>query len=153
MGNDTKSVADVTDVPKGLDVVPTVPGTFVGGHDVQGADGKERTDRPGEILGTPAGKSTKHDKTARETELEKTDFVTAEVDRTNREVLPLLGGPNDETRWEAEKGGVPEFIANARTITPKGDKGVTTAKLAGTRSFTGETVPPVTQAPSPGLKK
>ncbi len=119
---EAKTVADVTDVPKGVDVIPTVPGTIVGGHDVQGADGKPRTDRPGEILGTVAGEATKHDKSARETEIARTDFVTSEVDRTNREVLPLLGGPNDEERWEAEKGGVPEFIANARTIRPKADK-------------------------------
>lgn len=140
MASDTKSVADVTKVPDGLDVIPTVPGTFVGGHDVQGADGKKRTDRPGEILGTAAGKPTPHDKTARETEAEKSDFVAQEVDRNNREVLPLLGGPNDEERWQAQEGGVPEFIANAKTISPK-------------RSFTGTPIPPASQAPSPGLKK
>ena len=122
MGNDTKSVADVTDVPKGLDVIPTVPGTFVGGHDVQGADGKPRTDRPGELLGTPARKSSPHDKDARKVTAEQTDFVAAEVDRTNREVLPLLGGPNYELLgWERDEGGVPEVIANARTIKPKAE--------------------------------
>lgn len=127
-----KSIEGSVDLPEGLDVIPTVPGTFVGGHDVQGADGKPRDDRPGEILGTPAGESTVHDRTARETEIEKSDFVTAEVDRNNREVLPLLGGPNDEEKWEAEEGGVPEFIANARTINPKVGKapvGVTTASV------------------------
>lgn len=117
----TKDVSDTVDVPKGLDVVPAVPGTFVGGHDNQGADGKPRTDRPGEILGTPAGKASDHDTSAREQTLAQTDFVTAEVDRNNRDVLPLLGGPNtDALGWEGEKGGVPEFIANAKTIKPKG---------------------------------
>jgi hypothetical protein len=118
---EAKTVADVTEVPKGLDVIPTVPGTIVGGHDVQGADGKPRKDRPGEILGTPAAKETKFDKDARQATADQTDFVTAEVDRTNRDVLPLLGGPNaDLLGWEADEGGVPEFIANARTISPKG---------------------------------
>lgn len=132
--SDAKTVADVTDVPEGLDVIPTVPGTIVGGHDVQGADGKERTDRPDAILGTPASETTVHDRTARETTLAQTDFVTAEVDRNNREVLPLLGGPNAETLgWTPEEGGVPEFIANARTISPTVGrtpaKGVTTASV------------------------
>ena len=116
-----KSIADSVDMPDGLDVIPTVPGTFVGGHDVQGADGVPRTDRPGEILGSPAGESTKSDTNAREVELARTDFVTQEVDRNNRDVLPLLGGAADTTGWKAEKGGVPEFIGNAKTITPKDD--------------------------------
>lgn len=136
MANDTKSVADVTDVPEGLDVIPTVPGTFVGGHDVQGADGKPRDDRPGEILGTPANDTTRHDQTAREQTAAQTDFVTQEVDRNNREVLPLLGGPNtDALGWKPEEGGVPEVIANARTISPeegRASSGVTTRSVAGT---------------------
>lgn len=118
MSDKAKTIADVTDMPAGLDVIPTVPGTHVGGHDVQGTDGVPRTDRPGEILGTVAGEATAHDKGAREMELEKEDFVRAEVDRNNREVLPLLGGPVDITGWTAEEGGVPEFIANAKTISP-----------------------------------
>lgn len=118
-----KTVADVTDVPAGLDVIPTVPGTFVGGHDVQGTDGKERTDRPGDILGTPVDEPTAHDTRARKQTEDQTDFVTKEVDRNNREVLPLLGGPNAEALgWEPEEGGVPEFIAGARTIKPKAEK-------------------------------
>lgn len=120
MAGKVKTAAEMTDVPEGLEVVPAVPGTYVGGHDIQGADGTERTDRPGEILGTAVDDPTLHDQSARETELAKTDFVTAEVDRNNREVLPLLGGPNtDRGQWEPEKGGVPEFIQNAKTITPK----------------------------------
>lgn len=114
-----KTVAEVTDVPAGLDVIPTVPGTFVGGHDVQGADGEERTDRPGEILGTPVDTTTDHDQNARELEMKRSDFVAKEVDRNNREVLPKLGGPVATEEWNAEEGGVPEFIAGARTITPK----------------------------------
>ena len=138
-----KSIEGSVDLPEGLDVIPTVPGTFVGGHDVQGADGEPRTDRPGEILGTPAGESSDHDKSAREQTLAQSDFMQKEVDRTNREVLPLLGGPNtDALGWEPDEGGVPEFIANARTIKPKsGDKGVTTANIAGDRTITTDRKP------------
>lgn len=101
---DAKTVADVTDMPAGLDVIPTVPGTHVGGHDVQGTDGKTRTDRPGDILGTPAendaDKDRREDNRARETA--KHDYVRAAVDRTNREILPTLGGPIDDG-WEPDK--------------------------------------------------
>lgn len=115
-----KSISDSVELPEGLEVVPAVPGTYVGGHDVQGADGKPRDDRPGEILGTAVDDPTQHDQTARETATAQTDFVQKEVDRNNREVLPLLGGPNtDALGWAPDEGGVPEFIANARTITPK----------------------------------
>lgn len=132
MAKDAKTVAETVDMPEGLDVIPTVPGTFVGGHDVQGADGKPRDDRPGEILGTPAGESTDRDRSARELETERADFTAREVDRNNREVLPLLGGDTPEP-WEAEEGGVPEFVQNARTIGPKARKGsVTTADVPGT---------------------
>lgn len=119
MANKAKDVSDVTDMPEGLDVIPTVPGTYVGGHDVQGADGDKRTDRPGEILGTAVDQATDEDKTARELEGERSDFIAKEVDRTNREVLPKLGGPAPAETWKAEEGGVPEFISGARTITPK----------------------------------
>lgn len=95
---DAKTVADVTDMPAGLDVIPTMPGTHVGGHDVQGADGEKRTDRPGEILGTVAESKAdakrREDNHAKQTA--KEDYVTEEVDRANREELPLLGGPLED---------------------------------------------------------
>lgn len=96
----TKSVASETDLPEGLDVVPMEPKTEVGGRDMQGADGKTRTDRPGEILGTPAhndeeGRAAE----SREREAKRADYITAEVDRANREELPKLGGPVDDG-WE-----------------------------------------------------
>lgn len=107
-------------MPKGNDqIVRTVPGTDVGGHDTSGVDGEKRTERAGEILGTPDAAPSDSTVDARELEGKRTDFVTAEVDRTNREVLPKLGGPAAPEEWKAEKGGVPEFIANARTITPR----------------------------------
>jgi hypothetical protein len=97
-----KNVSDTVDLPAGLEVIPTVPGTYVGGHDVQGADGTPRTDRPGEILGTPARMDTAtatHQAAARDKETEKHDAVVEAVDRNNREVLPLLGGNIDDA-WE-----------------------------------------------------
>lgn len=97
-----KTVAETVDLPEGLDVIPTVPGTYVGGHDVQGADGTPRTDRPGELLGTPARldpATAKHQAKARDKELKKHDHVAEAVDRNNREVLPLLGGDIDD-QWE-----------------------------------------------------
>jgi hypothetical protein len=99
-----KDIGDVTDMPAGLDVVPTVPGTFVGGHDLQGTDGTPRTDRPGEILGTPVtDDETKANIEAnREKETAKHDAVREAVDRNNREVLPLLGG-NQDDGWEEGK--------------------------------------------------
>lgn len=103
MSDDTKKakdIGDVTEVPAGLDVVPTVPGTYVGAHDLQGADGEERTDRPGEILGTPIPDASRADARAREQA--RGDYVTAEVDRANREELPKLGGPVADT-WEPTK--------------------------------------------------
>ena len=96
-----QDISDVTDIPAGLDVIPTVPGTFVGGHDVQGADPKVRTDRPGDILGTPVtdeATTTRIDE-AREHETAKHDAVREAVDRNNREVLPFLGG-NQDDGWE-----------------------------------------------------
>lgn len=103
--SDAKTVADVTDMPAGLDVVPTVPGTHVGGHDVQGTDGTTRTDRPGELLGTVA--ETDDDKKAREANADKqtakADYIAAEVDRANREDLPKLGGPVQDDWAPAEK--------------------------------------------------
>lgn len=90
----TKSVASETDVPSGLDVVPMEPGTIVGSRDQQGTDGTTRTDRPGEILGTPVTNESRAEARAREQK--RTDFVTAEVDRANREELPRLGGNIDD---------------------------------------------------------
>lgn len=102
--SDTKkgqNIGDVTDVPDGLDVVPSVPGTYVGGHDMQGGDGTTRTDRPGEILGTPIPDDSRT--AARDKETAKHDHVRSEVDRANREELPRLGGASDDT-WEPTKG-------------------------------------------------
>ena len=105
-----------TDIPEGLDVIPAVPGTFVGGHDVQGTDGKERTDRPGEILGTPAltDKQETRLRTGREREMAKAAYVTAEVDRANREELPKLGGDVDDGWAPGDK------VAGIKTIAPGG---------------------------------
>lgn len=98
-----KDAADVTEIPEGMDVAVTVPGTIVGSHDLQGTDGEERTDRPGEILGTPAPSNTTEARTAaREREQQRSDYVTSEVDRANREELPKLGGDQADT-WEAPK--------------------------------------------------
>jgi len=111
-----KDIGDVTDMPAGLDVVPTVPGTFVGGHDLQGTDGTVRTDRPGEILGTPVTTSdqAKSRAEAREFETAKADAQTEAVDRNNREVLPLLGGRNPDN-WEKDiKVEVPESVRPAK---------------------------------------
>lgn len=93
----TKSVASETDVPKGLDVVPVEPGTIVGARDLQGTDGTTRTDRPGELLGTPIEDDSHAP--GRATETAKHDFVRSEVDRANREELPKLGGVTADT-WE-----------------------------------------------------
>jgi hypothetical protein len=113
---------------KGNDqLVPTVPGTDVGGHDTAGVDGKERTERSGEILGTVDHETPKETKAARELETERTDFVTKEVDRANREDLPKLGGPNAAENWEAIEGGPPESISGAKVIGPRG--GTTTAEV------------------------
>lgn len=95
-----KNIGDETDIPAGLDVVPSVPGTFVGGHDMQGADGKTRTDRPGEILGTAADADATDANAARAKEKAKHDYVRSEVDRANREELPKLGGAVEDS-WEA----------------------------------------------------
>jgi hypothetical protein len=94
----TKSVASETDVPAGLDVVPMEPGTIVGSRDLQGTDGTTRTDRPGEILGTPV--ANPNSAAARAHEAAKHDYVRSEVDRANREELPRLGGPIDDG-WKA----------------------------------------------------
>lgn len=99
MASKDHSIEGNTDVPAGLDVVPSVPGTYVGGHDLQGTDGKVRTDRPGEILGTPVPSASRTE--ARAHEMAKADYVTSEVDRANREELPRLGGTVDDG-WERD---------------------------------------------------
>lgn len=103
MARKAKDVSDTVDMPEGLDVIPTVPGTFVGGHDVQGTDGETRTDRPGAILGTPVTDDATRANldAAREKETAKHDYVREAVDRNNREVLPKLGG-NIDDGWEAD---------------------------------------------------
>jgi hypothetical protein len=108
-----KDIGDVTEVPAGLDVVPTVPGTYIGSHDLQGADGETRTDRPGEILGTPIPDEGRSG--ARAKEGAKHDYVRSEVDRANREELPKLGGDIEDT-WKA---GNSKGIA----VSPKIDRG------------------------------
>lgn len=98
------------DSSKSVDyVVPTVPGTPIGGHDIHGADGETRTERAGEILGTPdlTLVDTDHRDAARKRETERADFVAEEVDRANREDLPKLGGNVELDNWKAEKGGSP----------------------------------------------
>lgn len=101
---DSKDAADVTSTPEGLDVAVTQPGTIVGSHDLQGTDGTTRTDRPGDILGTPVVSSESHARTEANRQLEtaRTDSVTAAVDRANREELPRLGGPV-QTDWEPDE--------------------------------------------------
>jgi hypothetical protein len=124
MGN-AKDIGDVTDMPEGLDVVPTVPGTFVGSHDLQGTDGTPRTDRPGAILGTPItdDATRKRREEARKLETDKHDAVREAVDKNNREVLPLLGGNVDDA-WE--KG---EIVVEA----PAGIKVTRDGKVAGSK--------------------
>lgn len=101
--SDTKkaqNIGDVTDIPAQLDVVPSVPGTYVGGHDMQGADGQVRTDRPGELLGTPIAKAKADGNT-----IAQGDYVRQEVDRAHREELPLLGGKQaDDWKPGNDKG-------------------------------------------------
>lgn len=113
----TKSVAGETDVPAGLDVVPMEPGTIIGSRDVQGTDGTTRTDRPGEILGTPIPDMNRTD--GRAHEKAKTDYVTAEVDRANREELPRLGGTIDDG-WEPGKPSKRTTDAAATRTTDRG---------------------------------
>lgn len=118
MANKDHSIEGNTDVPAGLDVVPSVPGTYVGGHDMQGADGTVRTDRPGEILGSTIPKEYRTG--ARAKDAERSDYVTSEIDRANREELPLLGGTADDG-WEPgdSKGSKAKTAATAaRTTNP-----------------------------------
>lgn len=121
-----KDIGDVTDIPAGLDVVPSVPGTYIGGHDLQGADGEERTDRPGEILGTPIPDETRSASRAKEGA--RHDYVTSEVDRANREELPKLGGTVD-SGWEPgdSKGSKAKTAATAPAATAPVAKGAPAA--------------------------
>jgi hypothetical protein len=111
-----KDIGDVTDMPEGLDVVPSVPGTFVGGHDLQGVDGTPRTDRPGALLGTPVtdSEAAKSRAEARQLEEDKADAVREAVDQNNREVLPLLGGKNPDNWKKDITVEVPESVRPAK---------------------------------------
>jgi hypothetical protein len=100
-------------------LIRTVPGTDVGGHDTAGVDGEARTERPGEILGTPNAQASDATTKAREQALEQSDFVASEVDRANREDLPRLGGDTGPDQWKAIEGGPPEFLSGAKVIGPK----------------------------------
>jgi hypothetical protein len=129
----TKSVASETDVPAGLDVVPVEPGTIVGGRDLQGTDGTPRTDRPGEILGTVVDDDDRRAE-SRQREADRVDFQTAEVDWTNRNELPLLGGPNNDD-WKAEghtTGDYESSIVEATRTAERSTRGTTTTDAART---------------------
>jgi hypothetical protein len=81
-------------------LIRTVPGTDIGGHDTAGVDGDKRTERPGELLGTPnpSAESVRNTQTHRAAEEARADRVTKAVDKANREELPKLGGEtNPET--------------------------------------------------------
>jgi hypothetical protein len=71
-----------------------VPGTDVGGHDSAGTDRQTRTERPGQMLGTPNpdAEAVSRRETAQELEDARSEFVRQEVSRANREDLPKLGG-------------------------------------------------------------
>ena len=49
-----KTVAETVDMPEGLDVIPTVPAPTSAATTSRAPTASARTDRPGEILGTPA---------------------------------------------------------------------------------------------------
>jgi hypothetical protein len=103
-------------------LVPTVPGTDIGGHDTAGVDGEKRTERKGEILGTPNSEPSKGTVDARKQAVDQADFVTKEVDRANREDLPRLGGDTGPDNWKPIEGGPPEFLAGAKVIGPKAEE-------------------------------
>lgn len=127
---DTKSVAGETDVPSGLDVVPMEPGTIVGSRDQQGTDGTTRTDRPGEILGTPVATDARTD--ARRREAQRSDYITSEVDRANREELPRLGGTVDDG-WQpgdATPSEEAQAASDATAARTGRAQGVTTTDIA-----------------------
>lgn len=113
-------------------VVPAVPGTNVGGHDTSGVDGAKRTERSGELLGTPDVEEGRFTEAHREQTIEQADFVAKEVDRANREDLPRLGGETIPDDWKAEKGGSPEFLDNAPRA--RRSAGVTSADVQGTKA-------------------
>jgi hypothetical protein len=102
-------------------VVRTLPNTDLGGHDTSGTHGEERTERPGSILGTPNPDEASVSRTqdARAIELARADYVTAEVDRANREELPRLGG-NSDIGWQAtDAKGKPVKTASPKADEPK----------------------------------
>jgi hypothetical protein len=140
---ESKDAADVTETPEGLDVVVTVPGTIVGSHDLQGTDGEERTDRPGEILGTPV--DVEERTAARERENARGDFVRDEVDRANREELPKLGGSAADD-WEPVKGG-PAASAAAEKAAAKAAS--TTTRAATTATAPAAPIPAAAPATAP----
>jgi len=78
-------------------------GTVVGSQDAQGTGGSERTERPGDVLGTPdpGAVSAAGIEAARAAEAAKQAYVAAAVDRANREELPRLGGAVVD-EWAAE---------------------------------------------------
>ena len=100
-------------------LIRTVPGTDVGGHDTAGTDGETRTERPGAILGTPNSQPGQRTLDARNIAQNQSDFVTQEVDRANREDLPRLGGEAEAGNWKAEKGGPPSSLADAKVAKAK----------------------------------
>ena len=115
MANDEPKAAKAPADTKGMkpsgnndQLVRTIPGTDIGGHDTAGVDGDERTERPGEILGTPnpsavSAKSTQDHRAAQEA---RDLSVVEAVDKANREELPKLGGetnPDTGASVNAEK--------------------------------------------------
>lgn len=145
--SNSKDAADVTSTPKGLDVAVTQPGTIVGSHDLQGTDGTERTDRPGEILGTPMVSAASADRlaTSRAREAARADHITAEVDRANREELPTLGGPVDDD-WRPE-----DPKAALRAAEKAADAQAEAAKTAAAAAFT-QPVLTTEASPAPAAK-
>jgi hypothetical protein len=100
-------------MPKDNDqLVRIIPGTDLGGHDTAGVDGKKRTERSGEILGTPNpdAETKRETEKHREEEEERTRTIVEAVDKANREELPKLGGQTNPA--------LPESIGGAKVIKP-----------------------------------
>jgi hypothetical protein len=94
-------------------LIRTIPGTDLGGHDTAGVDGKKRTERPGDILGTPNpdAETRRETEKHRKAEEERSQDIVEAVDKANREELPKLGG-------QTNPAGVPENVAGAKVIKP-----------------------------------